>query len=66
MTKGRGGLRATAAVKDAWRLEQHTEFSVRRMCQLLELSARGYDEWRGRSPRTAGEAEPQVQARVQP
>jgi putative transposase len=45
--------------------EQHMEFSVRRMCQLLEVSASGYDEWRGRSPRTAGEAEQQVPARVQ-
>jgi putative transposase len=45
--------------------EQHTEFSVRRMCQLLEVSPSGYDEWRGRPPRTAGEAAQQVQARVQ-
>jgi putative transposase len=45
--------------------EQPMECSGRRMGQLREVSARGYEGWRGRSPRPAGEAEPPVQASVQ-
>jgi putative transposase len=35
------------------------------MCQLLEVSCSGYYEWRGRPPRPLGEAEQQVQAKIQ-
>ena len=45
--------------------QQHTAFTVSRMCQLLEVSRRGYYEWRRRPPRAEVEAEPQVEAKVQ-
>ena len=54
-----------AAVKYAWMHQQHTAFTVSRMCQLLEVSRRGYYEWRSRPPRAEVEAEPQVEAKVQ-
>jgi putative transposase len=45
--------------------QQHTEFKVRRMCQLLEVSRSGYYEWRSRPPRAQAEAEQHVEAKVQ-
>jgi len=45
--------------------QQHTAFTVSRMCQLLEVSRSGYDEWRSRPPRAEVEAAPQVEAKVQ-
>jgi putative transposase len=44
--------------------QQHTEFKVSRMCQLLEVSRSGYYEWRSRPPRAEVEAEQQVEAKV--
>src|SRR5207249_7321851 len=63
--KGRGVRCPTAAVKYAWMHQQHTAFTVSRMCQLLEVSRSGYYEWRSRPPRAEVEAEPQVEAKVQ-
>jgi putative transposase len=45
--------------------QQHTEFKVSRMCQLLEVSRSGYYEWRSRPPRAEVEAEQHVEAKVQ-
>jgi putative transposase len=45
--------------------QQHTEFKVSRMCQLLEVSRSGYYEWRSRPPRAQAEAEQHVEAKVQ-
>jgi putative transposase len=44
--------------------QQHTEFKVSRMCQLLEVSRSGYYEWRSRPPRAEVEAEQHVEAKV--
>jgi transposase-like protein len=63
--KGRGVLCATAAVKYAWMHQQPAEFTVRRMCQLLEVSRSGYDEWLSRPPRAQSDADPQVQDKIQ-
>jgi putative transposase len=46
-------------------MEQQTEFSVSRMCQLLEVSRSGYYEWLHRPPRTQAEADQQLQNKVQ-
>lgn len=45
--------------------QQHTEFKVRQMCRLLEVSRSGYYEWLSRPPRASGEADQQVQEKVQ-
>jgi transposase InsO family protein len=45
--------------------QQHTECTVRRMCQLLEVSRSGYYEWLNRPPRAQAEAEQHVEAKVQ-
>jgi transposase InsO family protein len=52
-------------VKYAWIHQQHTAFTVRRMCRLLEVSRSGYYEWLRRPPRAQGEVAQQVQAKVQ-
>lgn len=52
-------------MKYAWIHQQHTEFSVSRMCQLLEVSRSGYYEWLQRPPRAPTEADQQVQDKVQ-
>jgi transposase InsO family protein len=44
---------------------QHTELQVSRMCQLLEVSRRGYDEWRSRPPRAQAHAAQEVQDKIQ-
>jgi putative transposase len=44
--------------------QQHTEFKVSRMCQLLEVSRSGYYEWLSRPPRAQGEAEQHVEVKV--
>jgi putative transposase len=45
--------------------QQHTGFSVRRMCRLLEVSRSGYYEWLSRPPRAQGAAEQHVEAKIQ-
>ena len=44
---------------------QHTEFKVSHRCRLLEVSRSGYYEWLSRPPRAPGEADQQVQEKVQ-
>ena len=45
--------------------QQRTEFKVSQMCRLLEVSRSGYYEWLSRPPRAPGEADQQVQEKVQ-
>jgi putative transposase len=45
--------------------QQHSEFSVSRMCQLLAVSRSGYYEWLSRPPRAQVDAAQQVEAKVQ-
>jgi putative transposase len=45
--------------------QQHTEFTVSRMCQVLAVSRSGYYEWLNRSPSPRVEADQQVQDEVQ-
>jgi putative transposase len=45
--------------------QQHTEFKISRMCQLLEVSRSGYYEWLGRPPSAHTDATQQVEAKVQ-
>jgi len=52
-------------VKYAWIQEQHAEFSVSRLCRMLEVSRSGYYEWLGRPPRPQADADQQVQIKVQ-
>jgi putative transposase len=52
-------------VKYAWIQEQHAEFSVSRVCRILEVSRSGYYEWLGRLPRAKTDAAQQVAATVQ-
>ena len=44
--------------------QQHTAFSVSRMCRLLEVSRSGYYEWLSRPPRTQGEAAQHVETKI--
>jgi len=44
--------------------QQHTEFRVSRMCQLLEVSRSGYYEWLSRPRNTQPEAAQQLQDKV--
>jgi transposase InsO family protein len=52
-------------MKYAWIQEQHAEFSVSRLCQVLEVSRSGYYEWLGRLPSATTDAAQQVAAKVQ-
>jgi len=45
--------------------QQHTEFQVSRMCQLLEVSRSGYYEWLSRPPRAQAHAAQEVQDKIQ-
>jgi putative transposase len=45
--------------------QQLTEFKLRRMCQLLEVSRSGYYEGRSRPPRTTTDSEREVQNKIQ-
>jgi putative transposase len=45
--------------------QQHAEFTVSRMCQLLEVSRSGYYEWRSRPPSAHADAEQEVQDNIQ-
>jgi hypothetical protein len=53
-------------VQYAWIQQQHTEFSVRRRCRLLEVSRSGYYAWLQRPPSAPTAAEQQGEATVQP
>ena len=44
--------------------QQHTAFTVSRMCQLLEVSRSGYYEWRSRPPRAQADADQEVLDKV--
>lgn len=52
-------------MKYAWIHQQHTEFRVSRMCQLLGVSRSGYYEWLQRPPRPQTAAEQPLQDQVQ-
>jgi putative transposase len=52
-------------VKYAWIHQQHTEFRVSRMCQLLGVSRSGYYKWLQRPPRPQTAAEQPLQDQVQ-
>jgi putative transposase len=52
-------------VKYAWMQQQHAVCKVRRLCQLLEVSRRGYDEWRSRPPRAQAQVDQEVQDKIQ-
>jgi putative transposase len=52
-------------VKYAWIQEQHTEFPVRSLCRVLEVSRSGYYEWCRRPPRAQTDADQQIEAKVQ-
>src|SRR5262245_15091589 len=45
--------------------QQHAEFKVRRMCQLLEVSRSGYYEWLSRPPRAQADGDQEVQNKIQ-
>jgi hypothetical protein len=45
--------------------QQHTEFKVSRMCQLLEVSRSGYYEWLSRPPRAQAQVDQEVQDKIQ-
>jgi hypothetical protein len=45
--------------------QQHAQFKVSRLCQLLEVSRSGYYEWLHRPPRLQTAAEQQLQDKVQ-
>jgi len=45
-------------------MQQHTEFKVRCMCRLLEVSRSGYYEWRSRPRSAQAEANQQLQDKV--
>src|SRR5262245_27597005 len=45
--------------------QQHTEFKVRHMCRVLEVSRSGYYEWRSRPLRVQTEVDQPVYATVQ-
>jgi hypothetical protein len=42
----------------------HAEFQVSRLCQLLEVSRRGYYEWRSRPPRAQADVDQEVQDKI--
>jgi putative transposase len=45
--------------------QQHAEFKVSRMCQLLEVSRSGYYEWLSRPPSAQADADQEVQDKIQ-
>jgi transposase InsO family protein len=45
--------------------QQHTAFTVSRMCQLLEVSRSGYYEWLSRPPRPPADTDQEVQDKIQ-
>ena len=45
--------------------QQHTAFTVSRMCQLLEVSRSGYYEWLSRPPRPPADADQEVRDKIQ-
>jgi putative transposase len=45
--------------------QQHTEFKVRHMCRVLEVSRSGYYEWLSRPPRPPADADQEVRDKIQ-
>ena len=45
--------------------QQHTEFKVSRMCQLLEVSRSGYYEWLHRPPSPRAAVDQQWQSKIE-
>jgi len=61
---GGGILRQGVAMKYAWIEEHRDEFTVSRMCRLLEVSRSRYCQWRTRAPSPRARDNDMLDARV--